>query len=93
LREGVPLKLLEVPLKLLAATAIAASVIALGGCESSGGSAILGGLGGAAAGAGGYEYHLNNQKSRVEEDLKQGKIDRREYEIRMDQISRDSLVQ
>jgi hypothetical protein len=80
-------------LKTLAATAIAAGVIALGGCESSGGSAILGGLGGAAAGAGGYEYHLNSQKSRVEEDLKQGKIDRREYEIRMDQISRDSLVQ
>jgi hypothetical protein len=78
---------------MVAATAIAASVIALAGCESSGGSALLGGLGGAAVGAGGYEYHLNNQKSRVEEDLKQGKIDRREYEIRMDQISRDSLVQ
>jgi len=79
--------------KTLAMTAIVACAIALGGCESSGGSAILGGLGGAAAGAGGYEYHLNNQKTRVEEDLKQGKIDRREYEIRMDQIARDSLIQ
>lgn len=79
--------------KTLAMTAIVAGALTLAGCESSSGSAILGGLGGAAAGAGGYEYHLNNQKTRVEEDLKQGKIDRREYEIRMDQIARDSLVQ
>jgi hypothetical protein len=78
--------------KTLALAAALAGALALAGCESRGGSAILGGLGGAAAGAGGYEYHLNNQKTRVEEDFKQGKIDRREYDIRLDQIARDSLV-
>ena len=68
-------------------------VLTLSGCSSSGGSAVLGALGGAAAGAGGYEYHLKNQKDRVEADFKDGKIDQKEYEIRKDQIERDSLIQ
>lgn len=67
--------------------------LALAGCESRGGSALLGGVGGAAAGAGGYEVHLNRQKERVEESYRAGEIDREEYEIRLDQIRRDSLVQ
>lgn len=67
--------------------------LALQGCESRGGSALLGGVGGAAAGAGGYEYHLNRQKERVEADRKSGKITQNEYDIRMDQIRRDSLIQ
>ena len=79
--------------KMLAMSAILAGALAVGGCESRGGSALLGGVGGAAAGAGGYEYHLNRQKSRVEQDLKEGRIDRREYEIRLDQIARDSFIQ
>jgi hypothetical protein len=70
-----------------------AVLIAVGGCESRGGSAVLGGVAGAAVGAGGYEYHLNRQKNLVEQDFKDGKIDRREYDIRLDQIKRDSLIQ
>lgn len=73
--------------------AMLAVMIAVSGCESSGGSAVLGGVAGAAAGAGGYEFHLNRQKNRVEQDKKDGKIDQREYDIRMDQIRRDSFIQ
>jgi hypothetical protein len=69
------------------------ALIALGGCESSGGSAVLGGVAGAAAGAGGYEYHLNRQKNLVAQELKDGKIDQREHDIRLDQIRRDSFMQ
>jgi len=60
------------------------TALVVAGCESRGGSAVLGGVAGAAAGAGGYELHLNNQRDRVEEDFKAGKIDQREYEIRID---------
>jgi major membrane immunogen (membrane-anchored lipoprotein) len=74
-------------------TVMIAMLLALGGCESSAGSAALGGVAGAAAGAGGYEFHLNRQKSRVEQDLKDGKIDKREHDIRIDQIKRDSFIQ
>jgi len=69
------------------------TALLVGACESRGGSALLGGAAGAAAGAGGYEYHLNQQKEKVKEDYKEDRIDQREYEIRMDQIERDSLVQ
>jgi hypothetical protein len=67
--------------------------LALAGCASQAGTAVLGGAVGAGAAGGGYEIHLKNQKSRVEEDFKAGKIDRREYDIRIDQIKRDSLLQ
>lgn len=77
----------------IAAAMLLAAGLAVSGCESRGGSALLGGVGGAAAGAGGYEFHLNRQKERVEEAYKSGEIDEEEYEIRMDQIRRDSLVQ
>lgn len=69
------------------------SVLVVTGCESRSGSAILGGLGGAAAGAGGYEYHLKRQMDRVEQDFDSGVIDSQEFEIRIDQIQKDSLVQ
>lgn len=78
--------------KTIMAIAVLVATLPLQGCESRGGSALLGGVGGAAAGAGGYEYHLNRQKERVEADRKSGKITQNEYEIRMDQIRRDSLV-
>ncbi len=68
------------------------AIFMLSGCSSKTGSAGLGALGGAAAGAGGYEYHLNRQQNRVEEDYKDGKITQSEYEIRMDQIERDSFM-
>jgi hypothetical protein len=73
---------------------IACLVLLMGltGCSPVG-SGILGGVVGAGATGGGYEYHLKRQKNRVEEDFKAGKIDKNEYEIRKDQIVRDSLLQ
>ena len=65
----------------------------LTGCASTAGKAVLSGAVGAGAAGGGYELHLKNQKNRVEEDFKAGRIDKREYEIRKDQIARDSLLQ
>lgn len=62
--------------------------LGLAGCESSGGSAVLGGIAGAAAGGGGYEFHLKKQRDRVEDDYRDGKI----YDIRIDQIDRESLL-
>jgi hypothetical protein len=64
-----------------------------GGCKSSWGSAGLGALGGAAVGVGGYEYHMKQQKDKINEDLKAGKITQEEYNIRLDQIKRDSFIQ
>lgn len=69
-----------------------ALLIGLTGCSSVG-SGILGGVLGAGAAGGGYEYNLKRQKDRVEEDFKAGKIDQKEYEIRKDQIARDSFFQ
>lgn len=63
------------------------------GCSSTGGNLGLGAIGGAAIGAGGYEYHLKRQKDLVMEELKSGKIDQKEHDIRIDQIKRDSLLQ
>jgi len=70
-----------------------AGLLLLTGCSSSVGSGLLGGVVGAGAAGGGYEYHLKKQKDRVEEDYKAGRIDKQEYEIRKDQISRDSFFQ
>ncbi len=50
------------------------------------GSSLLGGILGTGAAGGSYEYHLKRQKDRVDEDLKAGKIDQKEYE---DQITGD----
>jgi hypothetical protein len=69
------------------------TMLSLTACGSTGGNLGLGALGGAAAGAGGYEYHLKTQKDQVEQDFKDGKIDQEERDIRMDQIKRDSLIQ
>jgi hypothetical protein len=73
--------------------ALAAYCMLLTGCSTPGGSGVVGGVIGAGAATGAYEYHLKRQKDRVEEDFKAGKIDQKEYEIRKDQISRDSLFQ
>lgn len=64
----------------------------LTGCSPVG-SGLVGGVLGAGAAGGSYEYHLKRQKDRVEQDFKAGKIDQKEYEIRKDQIARDSLLQ
>jgi hypothetical protein len=76
------------------AVVIAGLVLSAGltGCSSVG-SGLLGGVLGAGAAGGSYEYHLKRQKDRVEQDFKAGKIDRQEYETRKDQIARDSLLQ
>ncbi len=71
--------------------AILLTIFLLPGCSSKTGSAGLGALGGAAVGAGGYEYHLKRQEDRVEQDFKDGKITQSEHDIRMDQIKRDSV--
>jgi hypothetical protein len=78
--------------KLYAVGALVA-LLALGACDSRGGSALLGGVGGAAAGAGGYEYHLNQEKQRVEKARTDGSMSADEARIRLDQISRDSFIQ
>ncbi len=62
------------------------------GCESKLGTAGIGAGVGAAAGVGGFEYHLERQMDRIEDDFKDGKIDVEEYDIRKDQIKRDSLI-
>ncbi len=62
------------------------------GCGSKLGSAGLGVAGGALAGAGGYEYHLSKERQRVENDYSNERIDKKEYDIRIDQINRDSIL-
>ena len=69
------------------------ALIPLTGCESKSGTAVLGGAAGAAAGAGAYEYKGEREMDRVEGLYQEGKIDRREYEIRKDQIQRDFMLQ
>lgn len=66
-------------------------LVPLTGCSSVGGG-LLGGVLGAGAAGGGYEYNLKRQRDRVEEDFKAGKINQEEYEVRKDQIVRDSLL-
>ena len=66
--------------------------IGMVGCSSHAGSAGLGALGGAAAGVGGYEYSAHRQMQELEEDYREGRIDRKEYEIRRDQIRKGSIL-
>ncbi len=68
------------------------SMLALTACESRGGSALLGGVAGAAAGAGTYEYRLNKARQEVEADFKAGRINQSERDIRIDQINRVAVI-
>lgn len=63
------------------------------GCASREGSAVGGALGGAAVGAGAYEYSAHRQMKQVEDDYKAGRINKKEYEIRKNQIEKGSLFQ
>ena len=58
--------------------AITAGGLALAGCGSTAGNVGLGAAGGAAAGAGGYEYHLDRQRDDVEDAYRDGRISREE---------------
>lgn len=71
---------------------LAVAAFVLAGCGSRGGSAALGGVAGATAGAGGYEYHLGQERDRVRDAYDAHRITREEYEVRMDQIDRDSAL-
>jgi hypothetical protein len=53
----------------------------------------VGGAVGAGGTAGGYEVHLSNQRERVQKDFDAGRITKEEYDIRLDQIRRDSAIQ
>jgi hypothetical protein len=57
------------------------------GCEFLGGAAV----GGLATGAG-YEYNAKRQMDRLDDDLRDEKISRREYEDRRQQIERGSII-
>jgi hypothetical protein len=71
------------------------AVILLGAGIVSGCSpAFWGGAAGGVVGTGaGYEYHANQEMKKLDVDLKEGKIDQREYDIRKDQLKRDSVLQ
>jgi len=62
------------------------------GCSAVG-SGLLGSVLGAGAADGSYEYHLKREKDRVEVDFKAGTIDQKEYEIRKDQVAKNSLLE
>jgi hypothetical protein len=79
--------------RLLILIALSAPLFVMSGCESSWGSAGLGAAGGAAAGAGGYEYRANREMNRIDEAYRAGEMDQREYEIRRDQIRRMSILE
>lgn len=66
--------------------------LSLAGCESKWGSAGLGAAGGAAAGAGGYEWKINQEMERIEEAHRAGRMSDEEYRIRKDQIQRLSIL-
>ena len=55
--------------------------------------AFWGGAGAGALGAGaGYEIQAERQMNQLNEDLKNGKINQHEYDIRKDQIQKGSLL-
>jgi len=57
------------------------------GCEFIGGAAV-----GAGAAGAGYEYNAYRQMQKLEEDYKNEKISRREYEERKKQIEAGSII-
>ncbi len=66
-------------------------ILTIAACSS--GCAFLGGVAGGAAGTGaGYELRARQQMKKLDDDLAQGHIDRKEYEIRKSQIERGSII-
>ena len=74
--------------KLAIAAVVIGSMFMVSGC-----AALVGGAVGAGGTATGYEVHLNNEKNRVQKAYDEGKMKKEEYDIRIDQIRRDSAVQ
>ncbi len=74
--------------KIAAVTVLVGSMFLVSGC-----AALVGGAVGAGGTATGYEVHLDNERDRVQKRYDEGKISKEEYEIRLDQIRRDSAVQ
>ncbi|ACM18670.1 lipoprotein, putative [Geotalea daltonii FRC-32] len=68
------------------------SFFIMAGCGTTGGTASVGALGGAAAGGGVYEYRLHKAKQRIESEHKAGKMDDKEYNARKDEIERLQLL-
>lgn len=58
------------------------------GCGRFTGGAAVGALGAGAA----YEYQTKRQLDRLEEDYREGRITREEYESRQDQIRQGSII-
>lgn len=79
-------------MKKLVATVLLIVPLFLSGCSTRAGSAGAGAIGGAAAGGGAYEYRLNEELERIENEYKAGRMDQKEYEIRKDEIRRIQLL-
>jgi len=72
---------------ILLVAAVGFTLCGLCGCSFLGGGAV-----GAAGTGAGYEYNANRQLEKLDKDLKAGRIDQKEYDIRKDQINRGSIV-
>ncbi len=73
-------KFLDIWILLALATFIGCSPAFWGGTASGGAGTVAG-----------YEVHSHQEMKKLDEDLKNGKITQNEYDIRKDQIKRDSL--
>lgn len=78
-KEGQPVKAL--------ATVLLLGCLALGGCEFVAGAAT-----GALATGAGYEINAKRQMDRLENDYRDERIGRREYERRRHQIEKGSII-
>jgi osmotically-inducible protein OsmY len=69
--------------------ALALAAVSSWGCSGQ----FWGGAAAGALGAGaGYEIQSKRQMDRLEDDYKSGKVDRREYETRKQQIEKGSII-
>lgn len=76
--------------KALIPLVVAGVAVGVAGCST---RTVVGGVVGAGAAAGGYELNIKRQMDRIENDLSSGAITQEEFDIRKDQIGRDSLIQ
>ena len=82
-----PAKNKEVEMKKVMLLSVLLSGLALSGCEF-----VAGTLVGAGAAGGGYEYQAYRQMQQLEEDYKNRRISREEYEDRKKQIEKGSII-